>query len=140
LSRVAACSLQADIAIEPLDALLAGLTAPSEMEPDAAPATADSAPSDQGVVRSAEVDAANRPPRYPRVARRLGYEGQVVLRARISAQGQCVSVAVVSSSGYPVLDRAAADAVRQWSFRPATLDGRPQASRLMIPIRFRLTD
>ena len=94
----------------------------------------------RAIVHDAVAEAENPPPHYPRIARRLGYEGLVVLRAHVSAEGQCLGVEVAESSGYPVLDRAAAEAVKQWSFHPARAGGEPRESHVDVPIRFRLTD
>jgi protein TonB len=95
---------------------------------------------DQAAVRNAVPDADNPPPRYPRLARREGYEGLAVLRVRVSADGRCLAAQVARSSGYAILDRAAAEAVRQWRFRPATRGGRTVHSELTIPIRFQLVN
>jgi periplasmic protein TonB len=47
---------------------------------------------------------------------------------------------VNQSSGYRSLDRAAAKAVRRWQFDPACSAGLAVASRVVVPIRFMLTD
>lgn len=97
-------------------------------------------PQDQAAARNAVPDADNPPPRYPRLARREGYEGRVLLRVRISADGRCLAVQVARSSGYAILDRAAAEAARDWRFRPATRGGCAVASELTVPVRFRLVN
>ena len=82
-----------------------------------------------GTVRSApRVDAAfggNLLPDYPTLSRRLGEHGTVALRVMIGADGRAGEVQVVQSSGYPRLDRSAADAIRQWRFSPAYEGGKP---------------
>jgi protein TonB len=50
--------------------------------------------------------------RYPSVARLNGWEGKVVLRAVIRADGHLSEVKVHRSSGYVVLDNAAMEAIR----------------------------
>ncbi|HEX4836236.1 MAG TPA: energy transducer TonB [bacterium] len=65
-----------------------------------------------------------------------GAEGTVALRALVSADGAVRSVEVATSSGSPVLDRAAADAVRRWRFTPATRDGVPIDAYAMLRIRY----
>lgn len=82
----------------------------------------------------------NRPPAYPRRARRLGWEGRVVLRVRVDARGRVKTVNLGRSSGYDILDRAALAAVRGWRFSPATRGATPVAAWVEVPIRFRLTD
>ena len=82
--------------------------------------------------------AGNPPPRYPRVARRRQYEGRVLLEVRVGADGAARGITIVESSGYPVLDRAAARAVRDWRFRPARVRGTARNGRLRVPVVFRL--
>jgi periplasmic protein TonB len=50
--------------------------------------------------------------RYPSAARLNGWEGKVVLRAVIRADGQLSEVKVHRSSGYEALDNAAVEAIR----------------------------
>lgn len=80
----------------------------------------------------------NRPPRYPDVAKRNRWEGTVLLKLFIDAEGRVTDVAVLRSSGYPVLDAEAAAAVRIWRGEPAVLDGRAVASEETLPVKFRL--
>ena len=50
--------------------------------------------------------------RYPSAARLNGWEGKVVLRVVIRADGHLVDVKIQKSSGYDALDRAALEAIR----------------------------
>lgn len=81
----------------------------------------------------------NPKPAYPPLARRLGEEGTVILRVKISAQGQVDHLHLQQSSGYGPLDTAAMDAVQQWTFIPARSAGKPQAGWVEVPVRFSLT-
>lgn len=56
---------------------------------------------------------------YPRLARRMGEEGRVVLAFVIEADGRLVGVRVVESSGSELLDEAALGAVREAAPFPA---------------------
>ena len=107
---------------------------------EAPQAPADGGESAPGPSAPPTACAGNAPPAYPRLARRQGHEGVVVLRARISPSGACMSVAILRSSGHTELDEAAVEAVRAWQFRPALVGGKPVEAELQIPIRFRLTD
>ena len=78
-----------------------------------------------------------RPP-YPRIARRRGYEGTVVLEARIDRAGRVAELRILTSSGYRVLDRAAVAAVKNWVFIPGERDGKKVAMWVKVPIRFHL--
>lgn len=89
----------------------------------------------------ARYDAAylhNSPPDYPYMARKLGEEGTVWLRVRVSAQGVADAVALKSSSGFERLDAAAAAAVRLWRFVPAEMGGEMMTAWVDVPVTFRL--
>ncbi len=77
-------------------------------------------------------------PAYPRSARRSGLEGVVKVSALIGADGAVISVEISASSGHAILDNAALDSLRHASFAPAVKNGVPIASRIIIPIRFKL--
>jgi protein TonB len=77
-------------------------------------------------------------PVYPRRAIDLGLEGEVLVRARIDEAGDPLEPAVWRSSGHPLLDRAAIEAVRRWRFKPALRNGRAVTAIVQVPISFRL--
>jgi protein TonB len=79
-------------------------------------------------------------PRYPLGARQRGEEGTVVLETSVAPDGRASAVAVVSSSRFAELDRAAVKAVEQAAFNPATEDGRIVEAQARITIIFRLTN
>jgi protein TonB len=76
-------------------------------------------------------------PIYPLMARRLGKEGKVFLRLSIDEKGNLLSVEVIEKAGYGFTE-AAVEAVRKSTFLPAKKDGKPIASRALLPIRFQL--
>jgi protein TonB len=76
-------------------------------------------------------------PVYPETARKARLEGIVVLEAIIAASGAIEEVRVVKSAG-PLLDSAAAEALRRWHYRPATLNGRAVRVLLTVTVAFRL--
>lgn len=80
----------------------------------------------------------NRQPRYPELARKRGQQGNVTLLVKVNAEGAVKSLSVQKGSGYSLLDKAAADAVKKWRFSPARLSGRPVAGSALITIEFRL--
>lgn len=90
------------------------------------------------LIRAEPDYASNPPPPYPRSAQERGWEGTVRLQVRVSAVGDVADLKVESSSGYPVLDRAALDAVRSWRFRPARFGDRPVEGTVLVPIAFTL--
>jgi len=80
----------------------------------------------------------NPPPDYPPRARRLGLEGEVLVRTRVQPNGECGELVLGQSSGYALLDQAALKAVRTWRFRPARRGDEEIVSWVEIPVRFRL--
>ena len=77
-------------------------------------------------------------PVYPRSARRKGREGDVTLELSVTAEGTVSGVAVVATSGFADLDRAAVDAARAARFAPATEDSRPVEGRVRLSFEFKL--
>ncbi len=75
---------------------------------------------------------------YPYESRLRGESGVALIVASVGADGACLSARVERSSGFPRLDAAALDAVRQSRFEPATLDGEPVASEETLEIAFEL--
>lgn len=80
----------------------------------------------------------NPKPAYPDAARRRGYEGKVILLVRVLKDGSPSSVRVAHSSGYKLLDQAAAEAVANWEFVPAFSGEEPVEMEVEVPILFRL--
>ena len=63
-------------------------------------------------------------PEYPTQARRAGVEGQVLIRAVVRSDGSVDRAEILKDQPFGLGD-AARRAVQQWSFRPATYQGRP---------------
>lgn len=78
----------------------------------------------------------NPKPEYPRLARRLGEQGTVLLNVYVDANGLPEKIELQVSSGSPHLDRAARETVRQWKFVPARQAERPVGAWIVVPIRF----
>lgn len=77
-------------------------------------------------------------PKYPPFAREKGYEGTVHLRVLVQANGRVGRLAIDRSSGHDILDRAAVDSVKEWTFLPAQKGGRPVESWVLLPVKFML--
>jgi protein TonB len=75
-------------------------------------------------------------PLYPVVARQTHIEGVVILEAVLDDQGRVESVRVLRS--IPMLDQAAVDAVRQWRFTPALLNGQAVPVVMTVTVNFTL--
>ena len=82
----------------------------------------------------------NPRPDYPSEARTAHQEGLVMLGVQVNAEGHVSNVTLSKSSGYPLLDKSAMEAVRRWTFDPAREGGFPVASRVDVPVRFTLKD
>jgi len=80
----------------------------------------------------------NPSPRYPRLARRRGYEGTVVLEVLVAPNGRVKDLNVFKSGGYAVLDKAAVTSVKDWLFEPGMKGDEKVEMWVKIPIRFQL--
>lgn len=78
----------------------------------------------------------NRPPDYPEAARAAGVSGAVILQVMIDRNGRPYSPLVLESPA-PVLSVAATEAVRDWRFKPARIDGREVAVAFNLRLDFR---
>jgi periplasmic protein TonB len=75
-------------------------------------------------------------PTYPPTALRMRIEGAVQLMATISKNGNISAVKILS--GDPQLARAAADAVKQWKYKPYQLNGEPVEIQTPVTVNFKL--
>jgi protein TonB len=76
------------------------------------------------------------PPSYPGLAKIQHVSGNVLIDALIDANGRVTAMKVVS--GPSLLHQAAMDALRQWKYQPAMLDGKATPMHLTVTIQFRL--
>ena len=80
----------------------------------------------------------NPTPDYPLPCKRRREEGTVLLNVLVQADGLPAAISLNRSSGHPLLDRAALDAVRRWTFEPGRAAGAPVSSLVVVPVRFSL--
>jgi protein TonB len=76
------------------------------------------------------------PPNYPARSRRLNEQGRVLLRVELGEDGRVSSVAVKTSSGFPLLDEAATSAVKTWRCKPAIQNGVAVRAVALQPFAF----
>jgi len=76
-------------------------------------------------------------PVYPADLQQLGVEGTVVMKAIVSKSGSVLSPKVVNTVD-PRLAKAALDAVSQWQYQPALLNGEPVETITTITLDFKL--
>jgi protein TonB len=74
-------------------------------------------------------------PVYPPLAKTQRVTGNVTLDALIDVSGNVAQVKVIS--GPPLLHQAALEAVKQWKYTPAQLDGNPTSMHLTVTVQFR---
>jgi len=77
-------------------------------------------------------------PPYPLSEQRAGNEGSVKVRVRIGADGRVVSVEKLAAASDAFFEVTQRQALRQWRFRPATLDGKAVESVKVMTVRFQL--
>jgi protein TonB len=75
-------------------------------------------------------------PIYPRQARLKGSQGTVVLQAIVDKQGKVNSLQLIS--GDAVLGQAAADAVKQWRYKPYLHNGETVEFQTRVTVDFKL--
>lgn len=79
------------------------------------------------------------PPVYPAHARRMLWQGTVVLKVLVDIDGQPLQVLVERSSGHRELDQAArAQILARWRFEPATIEGQLSQAWARVPVTFKL--
>lgn len=89
----------------------------------------------QGVTRGLLIRRVE--PAYPPLARSARVQGEVVLSAVISVNGDIENLQLVS--GHPMLVPAALTAVKQWKYKPYLLNGQPTEVETTITVIFTLS-
>ena len=75
-------------------------------------------------------------PVYPQIALTVRKEGIVIVEATIGTDGRVVDARILRSE--QLLDQAALDAVRQWTYTPTTLNGVAVPVVMTVTVRFQL--
>lgn len=98
--------------------------------------------SDDGLVRQINADVTppvvlqEIKPDYPLMARRRGFQGDVVLNCVVHVDGSTEVLSVLE--GNDMLTEAAIDAVKRWRYSPALFKGRPVAVYMTIRLKFEM--
>lgn len=116
------------------------ITAAERPPSEASRKTSDFLSGRGALMHARPLTAQNQPPRYPWLARLRGWEGTVVIGARIAANGRVAATWIVRSSSHAILDATAQEAIRGWVFKPASQMCAFVASEATIPVRFRLAN
>jgi len=77
-------------------------------------------------------------PKYPDIATKAGIEGTVWTNVSIDETGKVTKV-TISKSDAEIFNQVSIDAAMQWAFKPALKDGKPVATEVSIPFRFKLS-
>lgn len=105
--------------------------------PEAPPVAEPEGPIHVGGDVKAPVKVNAPPPQYTEIARKARIQGVVIVQAIINKQGRVENVKVLK--GLPMgLEDEAVKAIKQWSFEPATLNGKPVDVYYNLTVNFRL--
>ena len=77
-------------------------------------------------------------PKYPRIARKRGYHGTVVLDVLVDQNGRVGDLRLFTSSGHSILDRKAMASVKGWLFEPGMKGDKKLDMWVRVPVRFEL--
>jgi protein TonB len=86
----------------------------------------------KGLTKAASFDLNGCKPVYPRSAELANETGVVRLRFEIGADSRLINAAVLRSSGYAVLDKAAQAALSRCTFKAAMQDDSPVSSSFTV--------
>jgi protein TonB len=75
---------------------------------------------------------------YPSFSKRSGEQGEVVVKLIIDESGSVEEVALLRSSSFPRLDRAATEIGRRYRFKPYLVNGSPARISTNLLIKFNL--
>lgn len=78
-------------------------------------------------------------PHYPDKPRRAGIEARVILEAMVTREGQVENIKVLYSTAPGLgFEQAAEEAVANWKYRPAELDGQPIDVFFRVSVNFEI--
>jgi protein TonB len=80
----------------------------------------------------------SKPLTYPERAKQRGIEGEVVVSALVSRDGQVKKLRILQSEPPGVFDEAVRNSVPNWTFEPAKYQGQPVETWGTLTIPFRL--
>lgn len=120
-------------------AVSADITAPPPTPQPAAQPVRPAQPGPAVVPPKFDADYLDNPaPVYPRLSKRLGEVGSVMLMVLVDADGRPGQIDIQSSSHFERLDQAAVEAVRRWRFVAARQGEKAVTAWVLVPIYFSL--
>lgn len=121
-------------AIESVSAKPQPVVAPAAVEPVRPAPVKVPAVRTEAVVNSANCEK----PTYPSASRRMEEEGTVSLRFLVGPDGKVLESTIEKSSGFTRLDEAARAGLSRCTFKPATVDGKPEKGWATMKYTWRL--
>jgi len=118
----------------------------AKIQESAGPTEPQATPPEEGVNQPGTMQTAypryqlNTPPVYPRLARKRGREGTVILQVMVNRDGRVDDLTVETSSGFGQLDRAAVSAVKKWQFEPGRQGKERVGMWVRVPVIFKLNN
>lgn len=103
-----------------------------------APAKNSAQDSKPMLVKKPKFSAKPTPVTYPRIARKRGLQGKVLVEVWLDEKGNQVKQVLLESSGHQVLDQQALSTIKEWRFSQQVAQGQAIAHRVQIPINFQL--
>jgi protein TonB len=85
-------------------------------------------------------DIHNPSPEYPEMAIFLGYQGNAIVRIKVSAKGLSEGVEILRSSGHKILDEVVVKTLKKWRFTPSKHGNTPMAGSVIISVIYILYD
>ena len=125
-----------DLSFTRIERTVTGTGPPPEARPQP---EAKPEPRPEPVRRDARIDPRSelKPP-YPRAQQIEGNEGSVTVRVRIGADGRVKSAEKLRATNDDFFQATLRHALRNWRFKPATVDGRPIESSKVMTLHFSL--
>lgn len=120
---------------------------PPRIDVDPGPVTLDLPPAPKAlppepkapVKVDAKIDArSDLQPPYPPSEERMGNEGSVTVRITVGADGRVKSVEKVRAASDAFYRATERHALRNWRFKPATVDAKPVESRTTMTVHFQI--
>ena len=113
-------------------------TTQTEKRQHTPPAKVNAQDSKPMLVKKPRFNAKPTPVTYPRIARKKGLEGKVLIEVWLDEQGNQIKQLLLESSGHRVLDERALSTIKEWRFSNQLEQGQAIAHRVQIPINFQL--
>ena len=90
------------------------------------------------VRKAAKLLSGDLEPPYPISEQRAGTEGSVTVRLAIGTDGRVIRAEKVRATSDAFFKATQSYAMRNWRFKPATVDGRPVESSTVMTVHFKL--